>query len=118
MRARSSPAGLPDPARCSGRGDQRHFAGSAPVRPAIARRLGRLVSTVSVVLRRRGLSFSRALEPRPPLIRYERDRPGELIHMDTKKLGRIQRVGHRITGDRTARLTVTASAPHRTKAGR
>ena len=36
-----------------------------------------------------------------PVIRYERERPGELIHLDTKKLGRIDGIGHRITGDRT-----------------
>jgi tRNA U34 2-thiouridine synthase MnmA/TrmU len=35
------------------------------------------------------------------VIRYERERPGELIHLDTKKLGRIDGIGHRITGDRT-----------------
>jgi transposase InsO family protein len=69
--------------------------------PAIARRLERPVSTVGLVLRRRGLGRRAALEPRPPLIRYERERPGELIHLDIKKLGRIQGVGHRITGDRT-----------------
>jgi transposase InsO family protein len=69
--------------------------------PAIARRLGRPVSTVGTVLRRRGLGRLAALEPRPPVIRYERERPGELIHLDTKKLGRIQGIGHRITGDRT-----------------
>jgi transposase InsO family protein len=71
--------------------------------PAIARHLGRPVSTVGVVLRRRGLSSLPALEPRPPLIRYERERPGELIHIDSKKLGRIDGVGHRITGDRRGR---------------
>ncbi len=69
--------------------------------PAIARRLGRPVSTVGLVLRRRGLGRLTALDAKPPLVRYERERPGELIHLDTKKLGRIQGVGHRITGDRT-----------------
>jgi transposase InsO family protein len=69
--------------------------------PTIARRLGRPVSTIGVVLRRRGLGRLTALDPRPPVIRYERERPGELIHIDTKKLGRISRIGHRITGDRT-----------------
>ena len=42
-----------------------------------------------------------ALDPRPPIIRYEREQPGELIHIDIKKLGRIDGIGHRITGDRT-----------------
>ena len=69
--------------------------------PAIARRLGHPVSTVGQVLRRRGLGCLSALDPRPPIIRYEREQPGELIHIDIKKLGRIDGVGHRITGDRT-----------------
>jgi transposase InsO family protein len=38
------------------------------------------------------------------VVRYQRERPGELLHLDTKKLGRIGRVGHRIHGDRTARV--------------
>ena len=67
---------------------------------AIARRLGRPVSTIGVVLRRRGLGRLAALEPKPPVIRYERAHPGELIHLDIKKLGRIAGLGHRITGDR------------------
>ena len=69
--------------------------------PAIARRLGRPVSTIGVVLRRHRLGRLRALVPRVPVIRYERERPGELIHIDTKKLGRIAGIGHRISGDRT-----------------
>ena len=68
--------------------------------PAIARRLGRPVSTIGAVLRRRGLGRLAALEPKPPVIRYERAHPGELIHLDIKKLGRIAGLGHRITGDR------------------
>ena len=43
----------------------------------------------------------KALDPAEPVRRYERDRPGELIHIDIKKLGRFNQVGHRITGDRT-----------------
>ena len=69
--------------------------------PAIARRLGRPISTIGHVLRRRGLGRLTALDPRPPIIRYEREQPGELIHIDIKKLGRIDGIGHRITGDRT-----------------
>lgn len=69
--------------------------------PAIARRTGRPLSTIGVVLRRRGLGRLRVLEPRSPVLRYERERPGELIHIDIKKLGRIEGIGHRITGDRT-----------------
>ena len=69
--------------------------------PAIARQLGRPVSTIGVVLRRRGLGRLAALDPRKPAIRYQRERPGEVIHVDTKKLGRIDGVGHRITGHHT-----------------
>lgn len=67
----------------------------------IARDSGRGVATVSRYMRRLGLSRLQALEPREPVRRYERAAPGELLHMDTKRLGRIHGVGHRITGDRT-----------------
>ena len=66
--------------------------------PMIARALGMARSTVGLVLRRLGLNRLALLEPRPPVIRYERERPGELIHIDIKTLGRIDGVGHRITG--------------------
>jgi transposase InsO family protein len=68
--------------------------------PAIARQLGLPRSTVGAVLRRLGLGRLAALDPRPPVVRYERDRPGELIHLDIKKLGRIARPSHRVTGNR------------------
>jgi transposase InsO family protein len=68
--------------------------------PAIAHQLGRPVATVGVVLRRRGLGRLSALDPKPAAIRYQREQPGELIHIDIKKLGRIDGIGHRITGDR------------------
>ena len=71
--------------------------------PQIARRLQRPRSTVGLVLRRLGLGRRAALEPRPPVIRYQRASPGELLHIDTKKLGRIDGIGHRISGDRTGR---------------
>ena len=71
--------------------------------PAIARRLGRPVSTVGLFLRRCGLGRLTALEPKPETIRYQKERPGELIHIDIKKLGRIDGVGHRITRDRAGR---------------
>ena len=67
----------------------------------IARDLGVSPATVSRVLRRHGLSRMRDLDPPEPVRRYERERPGELIHIDVKKLGRFARTGHRITGDRT-----------------
>jgi transposase InsO family protein len=57
-------------------------------------------ATVSRILKRLGLNRIVALEPAVPIRRYERDHPGELIHIDIKKLGRFERVGHRITGDR------------------
>ena len=66
--------------------------------PAIARQLGLPISTVTKILRRLGLNRLKALDPPVPVVRYQRARPGELVHMDTKKLGRIQGIGHRITG--------------------
>jgi len=56
------------------------------------------------LLRRLGLGKLSALEPKPEVVRYERARPGELVHVDIKLLGRIGRVGHRITGDRRNRV--------------
>lgn len=67
----------------------------------IAREVGVSPATVSRVLRRTGLSRLKDLEPAEPVRRYERDHPGEMIHIDIKKLGRFDRIGHRITGDRT-----------------
>ncbi len=66
----------------------------------IARETGVSKASVSRILRRLGLSRLRALEPADPVRRYEREHPGELIHIDIKKLGRIDSIGHRITGDR------------------
>jgi transposase InsO family protein len=57
-------------------------------------------ATVSRILKRLGLNKLKALEPVEPVRRYQREHPGELIHIDIKKLGRIDGVGHRITGDR------------------
>jgi len=68
--------------------------------PAIARQLGSPISTVTKILRRLGLNRLKALDPPVPVVRYQRARPGELVHMDTKRLGRIQSIGHRITGRR------------------
>lgn len=66
----------------------------------IAEQTGLSRATVGRILLRRGLNRWRDLVPPDPVIRYERQRPGEMIHMDIKKLGRFNRVGHRITGDR------------------
>jgi transposase InsO family protein len=70
---------------------------------AIAAATGVSSATVSRVLRRLGLNRLSALEPVQPVRRYEREHPGELIHIDIKKLGKFNRIGHRITGDRTGR---------------
>jgi transposase InsO family protein len=70
----------------------------------IAKRLQQARSTVAAVLKRLGLHRLKLLDPPEPVRRYERKRPGELIHLDVKKLGRIARVGHRITGDRRRRV--------------
>jgi transposase InsO family protein len=66
----------------------------------IALEVGVSPATVSRILKRLGLNRLAALEPAEPVRRYERQNPGELIHIDIKKLGRFERVGHRITGDR------------------
>lgn len=71
--------------------------------PAIARALDLPRSTVGAVLRRLGLGKLTALEPRQPANRYERAAPGELIHLDIKSLGKIDGLGHRVTGERTSR---------------
>jgi len=70
--------------------------------PAIARALGMARSTVGAILRRLGLGKLKALEPKPLVVRYERSAPGEMIHLDIKKLGRFGVAGHRVTGDRQA----------------
>jgi transposase InsO family protein len=67
----------------------------------IAAETGVSRSTVSRILRAARLSRAKDLDPPAPVVRYERERPGELIHLDIKKLGRFEQVGHRITGDRT-----------------
>jgi len=66
----------------------------------IACALGVSASTVGRVLARAGLSHLRDLDPVEPVVRYEHERPGDLIHIDTKKLGRIERPSHRVTGNR------------------
>src|SRR3954447_25277284 len=67
----------------------------------IAADLGVSPATVSRTLRRLGLNRIRDLAPAEPVRRYERAAPGEMIHLDIKKLGRFEQIGHRITGDRT-----------------
>lgn len=65
------------------------------------------LSTVSAVLTRIGLGKRSRLEPPEPPNRYEKQRPGELVHIDIKKLGKIARPGHRVTG------RVSGSGHHR-----
>jgi transposase InsO family protein len=71
---------------------------------AIAVRVQIPRSTVAAILARCGLNRLRLLEPAAPVTRYERARPGELVHLDIKPLARILRVGHRIHGDRRHRI--------------
>jgi transposase InsO family protein len=66
----------------------------------IAKGVGVSTATVSRVLARAGLSKLSDLQPREPVQRYEHEAPGDLLHIDTKKLGRIVRPSHRVTGDR------------------
>ena len=64
--------------------------------------LGLAASTVHAILRRHGCSRLQVRQ-REPVLRYERERPGELVHVDVKKLGRIVKPSHRVTGDRRDR---------------
>ena len=67
----------------------------------IAKTVGVSPATVSRILKAAGLSRLKDLDEPEPVRRYQRDNPGELIHIDIKKLGRFHKIGHRITGDRT-----------------
>ena len=67
----------------------------------IAKRAKASLSTVARYARRLGLNRLEVLDPKPPVQRYEHEQPGELVHLDTKRLGRFRRPGHRVTGDRT-----------------
>jgi transposase InsO family protein len=85
----------------------------------IAELLGMALSTVSAVLKRIGLGKRSRLEPPEPPNRYERKRPGELVHLDVKKLGRISALGagHRITGKRASRHQATIDGERRRVTG-
>lgn len=65
----------------------------------ISRQLNLARSTVAAVLQREGISQLKQLRPKEPVVRYEHDGPGEMLHVDIKKLGRFWRPGHRVTGD-------------------
>jgi transposase InsO family protein len=75
--------------------------------PEIAEVLAMPTSTVSAVLERIGLGKLSRLEPPEPPNRYEKSRPGELLHLDVKKLGRIsvKGAGHRVTGHKRSRIS-------------
>lgn len=70
------------------------------IQARIAKSVGVSVATVCRVLKRAGISKLADLVPAEPIVRYEHANPGDLLHIDTKKLGRIERLGHRITGNR------------------
>src|SRR5436305_7834354 len=99
----SAPASVPL------RTDERRVAVIAALRrlrmtgAEIAETLAMPASTVSGILTRIGLGKLWRLEPLEPANRYEKARPGELVHVDVKKLGRIGRPGHRVNGDRRTR---------------
>jgi transposase InsO family protein len=83
---------------------RRHWTGKQ-----IAKETATSKATVSRVLRVARLSRMRDLEPPAPPVRYEYGEPGGLIHIDIKKLGRFDRIGHRITGKRTGNASSRAS---------
>jgi transposase InsO family protein len=66
----------------------------------IAQDQGSSLATVSRCMKRIGLSRLKSLDPVESVVRYERETPGELLHLDTKRLGKIDGIGHRITGKR------------------
>jgi transposase InsO family protein len=74
--------------------------------------LGMAASTVHAVLRRHGRSRLVGRQAREQVVRYERSSPGELVHVDCKKLGRILRPGHRVTGDRRGQAKGKAGWQH------
>jgi transposase InsO family protein len=96
------------PATVANRTDERRIETIAALRrlrftgPEIAEVLGMALSTVSGILTRIGMGRLGRLGLEPAE-RYERERPGELIHVDVKKLGRIARPGHRMLGTRAAK---------------
>ena len=75
----------------------------------IAETLSMPLSTVSVILKRQGLGRLGRVGLEQPT-RYERSRPGEFVHIDVKKLGRIRGVGHRISGNRASQAKTRASS--------
>lgn len=102
--ASSQPASSP---KCLSRTNRRQIKKARQKRwssPRIAHHYQIPRSTVTAKLRRQGLNRLAALVPPRLIQRYERPRPGELVHLDITKLGKIGRVGHRIHGDRRTRV--------------
>ncbi len=66
----------------------------------IAARVKASLSTIARYVRKLGLNRLEILDPKPPVQRYEHEQPGELVHLDTKRLARFRRPGHRVTGNR------------------
>jgi transposase InsO family protein len=94
VRAASEAAGMSDR-----RG--REWVGRAAREEPLTDRSSRPHAGRATAASTRGLNRLRTLEPPPPPVRYERDHPGELLHIDIKRLGRFDRVGHRITRQRS-----------------
>src|ERR1700735_2476235 len=96
-RPHSSPSQT-TPAQCAaieGLRRQRHTGAQIAAEVTVS------AATVSRVLKRLGLNRLSALQPAQPVRRYERPASREILHIDIKKLGKFNRIGHRITGDRT-----------------
>jgi transposase InsO family protein len=91
-----SPRGI-EPAKALAIAELRH---KRLTQARIAAALSVSKSTVSRVLARAGLSLLSSLDPVEPVVRYEHEAPGDMLHIDTKKLGRIERPSHRVTGNR------------------
>jgi transposase InsO family protein len=102
LRDRSSkPHSLPSQIALATADDVERLRRERRTQEHIAAELGISRASVSRILKHRGLSLLSSLEPQEPHPRYEREKPGEIIHLDIKKLGRFSSVGHRITGRRT-----------------
>jgi len=102
LRDRSSkPHSLPSQIALATADDVERLRRERRTQEHIAAELGISRASVSRILKHRGLSLLSSLEPQEPHPRYEREKPGEIIHLDIKKLGRFSSIGHRITGRRT-----------------
>ena len=99
----SAPHHIPHRTSCKRVRQIRQFRRRRWLMRDIARAVRLALSTVAAVLKRLGLNRLPSLHSPPPIQRYERERPGELLHVDIKKLGKYSRVGHRITGRRDHR---------------